>query len=481
MRANKISSIPVLFVLLGFVTTASLSAWAASPAETPTSSTPPSQEKLAEYVKRLAAVSPRDAQGFYQVGRWCEAEGLQEQAIGAYQRALRIDPDHPPTRAALGYQSMGLGWIKGTPKSLQGKDPESQEPLDSSSTRPESEAVPKPEIMPKPVEPKREEVNIDEILAAKKRWAEEAAAKLAWTFSLYEDEDFLIHTTFPSAKVRELSSRLRKLKSLILAYTGRVQGPFWPRKLQFIYLRAATECMQFSEAIDGKRFPEAEGFYIEQDPKLGYHIVFSDFPEKKLGFFMGWSALDRMGSSDRFVSWWIKDGIGGLVAANTVEGKKERYIEQQFHLTASEIRGNPDGVTIFNILGSKGYGTSTQELQRSQAVTLVAYLYQIGRTKLQRLVADLKSPEAPAPPEGEDKFFFAQYIAFQERSITKNFRQKLEKLDQGWKEFVMKNAAEAERGLQQVPGAKKTGQTGKAAAGRSRTRGTGRIQQKKDN
>lgn len=464
---------PVIQMVLGFALAGSISAGALAQAV--------SRDKTAEYVKRLSEVSPRDADGFYRVGQWCEQEGLNSQAIGAYERAIRIDPDHQPARAALGYTALGTGWVKGKPRSLQSGEgasddsPSKESPqagADSGTSNPSGDTVTRPEIVPKPEEsnPEAEAARVEQVIAAKKKWAKEAGDKLGWTFSLHEDDDFLIHTTFPSSKARELASWLRKLKSLVLAYAGRVQGPIWPTKLQFFYLRATTECMQFSEGIDGKRFPEGAGFYIQNDPERGYHIVFCELPEKDLAFFMGWSALERMGNSNRFVGWWIRDGIGGLAAGNTIEGRKEKYLEQAFNVAGAEIKSNPEGTSVFNILGTKGYGASSQELNRSQAITLVAYLFQMSRSKFQKVVADLKSSSAPVVPKDEDKFFFSQYTAFQEKSITTNYRQKLEKIDQGWKEFVLKKAAEIDQNTKKAQPTKSRKNTAKNAA-RSRNRG----------
>jgi len=72
--------------------------------------------KVAEYAKKVATVDPRDAEGFYQLGLWCQERGLQDQAVKAFERAVRIDPDHPQARVALGYRALGTEWTKGSPK-----------------------------------------------------------------------------------------------------------------------------------------------------------------------------------------------------------------------------------------------------------------------------------------------------------------------------------------------------------------------------
>ena len=62
-------------------------------AEGPPAAEGPSQQKTVAFVERLRKVSPRDAEGFYQLGLWCEGEGLAEKATRMYERAIRVDPD----------------------------------------------------------------------------------------------------------------------------------------------------------------------------------------------------------------------------------------------------------------------------------------------------------------------------------------------------------------------------------------------------
>src|SRR6185503_3382033 len=66
--------------------------------------------------RELSKVSPRDADGFYRLGRWCEEQGLADKAQKAYERAIRIDPDHAQARAALKYRPQGSGWTQGGAK-----------------------------------------------------------------------------------------------------------------------------------------------------------------------------------------------------------------------------------------------------------------------------------------------------------------------------------------------------------------------------
>jgi len=424
---------------------------------------------IAEYVKRLGGISPRDAEGFYQLGRWCKESGLAQKAVLMYERAIRIDPDHPGARSALGYRPYGLGWTKTAraPLSgaLAGEASTSSPPAGGESPAgsggkgplpgPSDPGTPKAEKKagPGPQEAGAEAVKVEETVAAKKRWAEESAAKLELKLALVEDEDFLIHTTYDggSSKLKALSSALKGLKRVVLGMVGRSRGPIWPGKLHFIYMRASTECMRFAEAIDGMRFPEEDGYYTAGDPGRGYHTVFSAIPEKALAALMGYTALERMGNSNRYVGRWLREGVGGLVAASTEEGKRERCVEQAFHRTALEIKGSPDGISLFKLLETQEVKPNAAELFEAQALTLVVFLREPGAQKLQKLIEELKSPEAPAPPAGYDKLFMSKYTAYQERALSAIYRDKLEKMNDKWKAYVLEKAAAWEKTLGPEP------------------------------
>src|SRR5258705_8439276 len=93
-------------------------------------------QKLAEYVQRLRQLSPRDADAFYELGRWCESQGLKDKATKAFEKAIRIDADHPLAREALGYRPDGTGWTLGKPSSGRTDG----DPADPPAPRPASAA-----------------------------------------------------------------------------------------------------------------------------------------------------------------------------------------------------------------------------------------------------------------------------------------------------------------------------------------------------
>jgi tetratricopeptide (TPR) repeat protein len=433
-----------------------------APAEpTPAAST----AKMKDYVDRLAATSPRDPEGFFKLGEWCEKEGLHEQAVRAFEQAIRIDPDHPQARAALGFRQLGTDWTKGSPAAAK---PAAAEPAGEEASAPEKApkaaastpssaaskvAPPARETSGEKVDPKAVASKVEELLLAKKKWAAEALGKLELKPTVYEDEDFLIHTTCESGspKLKDAAAALKQIKKLVTTFAGRPKGPIWPGKAHVIYMRASTECMRFSEAVDGQRFPEEEGYYIGQatagNLNLGDHVVFSGKPpEKNLAFFLGSIALDRMGNSDRYVGDWLRFGLAGMVAGSTEEGKKDKVVDQAFRRTAAELEANYEGVSIFKVLESESSSSKKNgELFQAEALTLVAYFYKLGPAKLQKLIEDLKSSEAPPRPEGEDKLFLSQYARFQENAIVSNFHEKIEKLNENWKLYVKAQADTLEK------------------------------------
>ena len=58
-----------------------------------------------------AALSIGDAAGYHELGQRAASSGLDAAAARAYRAALRVHPDHPGARAALGFLPFAGGWI----------------------------------------------------------------------------------------------------------------------------------------------------------------------------------------------------------------------------------------------------------------------------------------------------------------------------------------------------------------------------------
>lgn len=454
----------------------------------------PELRKLVERMREVVENSPRDAEKFFELGQAFKSEGQAERANWAFEQAVRIDPDHPGARQELGYRRQGAEWTKGPRVALKPVPAEGEAAPESTASQPAqpapqnpaagggatAPAVPKEKGPPggsagsspaSPAEAKTEAAKVEERIAARKRWAQEAGEKLQMKFSFVEDEDFLIHSNFESGsgKVKALHTSLKGIKRLVQKFIGSHRGPIWPDKQQIVYLQASTQCMRFAEAIDSQRFPEEDGVYTAGDEQKGFHTVFSTPREAYLAEYLGWSALDRLGGSNRFVGWWLRDGIGGLVKGATEEGKRERTLDQAFSRVAAELEARFDEVSIFKLLETEDYKPNAAELNRALATTFVMYLYEKGGGKLHQVIAALKSPEAPSPPAGDDKLFFSKYIAFQANVLTTAYHEKTEKMNDGWKAYVQQKAALVDK-APKPPEPGKTNKTGKTTKG---TKGTG--------
>ncbi|RKY19135.1 MAG: hypothetical protein DRP63_01105, partial [Planctomycetota bacterium] len=64
-----------------------------------------------EYRKRLKQTPDDDAQKQYELAQWCKKFGLEGRARYHLFKALTADPDHAPTRIALGYVRYGGAWL----------------------------------------------------------------------------------------------------------------------------------------------------------------------------------------------------------------------------------------------------------------------------------------------------------------------------------------------------------------------------------
>ena len=64
-----------------------------------------------EYRKRLKQTPDDDAQKQYELAQWCKKFGLEGRATYHLFKALTADPDHAPTRIALGYVRYGGVWL----------------------------------------------------------------------------------------------------------------------------------------------------------------------------------------------------------------------------------------------------------------------------------------------------------------------------------------------------------------------------------
>lgn len=77
-----------------------------------------------EYQKRLKTTPEDDAQKQFELAQWCKKFGLEGKARYHLFKALLADPEHEPTRIALGYVRYGGRWLpqKQVEKIIEGTD-----------------------------------------------------------------------------------------------------------------------------------------------------------------------------------------------------------------------------------------------------------------------------------------------------------------------------------------------------------------------
>lgn len=63
------------------------------------------------YEEKSKALAAGDAQGHFELGLWCQTEGLTAQAKKAFQQAIKVDPDHEGARTALGFEKVDGQWL----------------------------------------------------------------------------------------------------------------------------------------------------------------------------------------------------------------------------------------------------------------------------------------------------------------------------------------------------------------------------------
>jgi murein DD-endopeptidase MepM/ murein hydrolase activator NlpD len=85
---------------------------------------PPSEEELAARRRKYTARAGRaeGAPAWKRLGDWAREQGLEDEALQAFRQALELDPEHRPTRNALGEVSSDGAWVP-TREAVDGRRP----------------------------------------------------------------------------------------------------------------------------------------------------------------------------------------------------------------------------------------------------------------------------------------------------------------------------------------------------------------------
>jgi hypothetical protein len=71
----------------------------------------PVKSPAAEYQEKAAALAADDAEGHFQLGRWCEERGLKDEAQAELLKVVAINPEHAGARGLLGQVKVAGQWV----------------------------------------------------------------------------------------------------------------------------------------------------------------------------------------------------------------------------------------------------------------------------------------------------------------------------------------------------------------------------------
>ncbi|HVR75441.1 MAG TPA: hypothetical protein VMT52_13990 [Planctomycetota bacterium] len=440
-----------------------------------------------EYISRLAALPPRDAAAYAALGAWAKAQGLEEEAAKCLERAIAIDPDCEEARIALGYRRHGTGWRKegerkpisrrssprgllpplgplsrtsgiapaGSPGATDPSDPTEGTETVAPTALP---SVPAPEPLepaatpfdPKPTRPREtaaaQAATVAIEVERKKTWARDAATKIAATFSTYEDNDFLVHSSLPASS-REVKVLVNHLKGLKKHLAGIVGGggsaKYWPDKLQFVLLKSEPEYERFASMVDGLASAKnPTGAYTSGD-----HTVLHNPESDALARVLGETALKKMNGSDRWIGWWLSEGIAEMLHAQSPSGLMQGHYATSIKFAAEVMKAEAENLKIFNVIETASYRERDSTKNRALALSLVDFLLS-SKGAFQGFIKTLKSESAPAPPvipensKSREEFdaFHLSFISFQESALEASFRMQISTMAERWKLYTQKTA-----------------------------------------
>jgi HEAT repeats len=70
-----------------------------------------SDQALAAYQEKAAALAGTDAAGHYLLALWCDQQGLEDQARLEFEKVISLEPDHRGARRGLGYMEHQGNWL----------------------------------------------------------------------------------------------------------------------------------------------------------------------------------------------------------------------------------------------------------------------------------------------------------------------------------------------------------------------------------
>ncbi|MBN1417260.1 MAG: hypothetical protein JXP34_00700 [Planctomycetes bacterium] len=305
------------------------------------------KDPRAEYVRRAAALGPRDAKGWYELGTWAQDQRLEAEATHCFEQVIRIDPDHAEARAALGYRRWGPGWRKAEEIEKARKDlPETVPPPPPSPPTPGSEPGPEPSPeatpgVPAPADPGPGSTSPPQPGLEKETPPEPAAPggeaglgaiarkieeKIQVQFRDGRFGDLLFHTTADpnSRAVQATVGSLLETHNLILRCMGAKARDVWAEGLLPVYhFQGRLQFFKFADLWDGRKpGPQLSSYFDAKGP----HIALFGTPDAALIRSLTEGMLEfRKGERVEAIGW-LKLGLGEWIsiAQDSADGTRRR-------------------------------------------------------------------------------------------------------------------------------------------------------------
>ena len=100
------------------------------------------------YREKAAQIGRGDTKGHFQLGQWCQENGLEAEALAEFKEAIRIDRDHEGARKELGYVLRGGRWVIGKETEKRPTPPVKRKPPPKEPPPPPETGGEKPEAGP---------------------------------------------------------------------------------------------------------------------------------------------------------------------------------------------------------------------------------------------------------------------------------------------------------------------------------------------
>lgn len=425
----------------------------------------------AEYARRRAALEAErraDATSWFRLGAFAAAEGLAVEARAAFEKAVAIDPNHGPARAALGYERLDGAWLpraevarrKGLVPhpDLPGRfvTPEERAQLERGLVRLAGEWIPADELARREAaaEARREAARARALATrdggnaqaayftrlAKTR-ARAAEARLGLRFFDFEDEasPFLIHASpgVSTARVAEVRETLAHLAGDLTARLGIAGSVPWAGKLPVFLFAARDEFDRFALAIDdAPGAVRSGGYFLETWDGEGTsrHVAVFDADAGALAHELAHAILAENPRGPRRLPAWVQEGtaehLRARVAGDVAADAAQRALAREL------VAAGDERASLRTLLAKPRIG-GEERWAYALARSLVDFLVDRDRTRFLALLRALKTPGEEAGARWDAASPDAQV-----RALEHAYAISFDELEKSWKAHVRDRDAE---------------------------------------